>query len=371
MSAAPGRVNLIGEHTDYNGGFVLPMALQLYTVLVGRPTPGSNIVRLYSDSDNVNDSDRLVEFSLDDPIEPTGPDWAKYVKGVIHHTQLETGCNLKTGFEGVFTTSVPLGGGLSSSAALEVATISFLTELLGCSLISMPLDKKAIICQKAEHTFANMPCGIMDQFISIMGRAGHALLLDCRSLDTKLVPLDDPSVTVLITNSNVRHSLTGSEYPTRRNTCAKVAALFGKETLRDLSAAELTAGINNGTLTEEMIRFARHVITEISRTEKAAHALETRNYEQLGELMIESHASLRDDYRVSCDELDQLVDLALSVTGVYGSRMTGGGFGGCTVTLLKTDSLQEVMDKISANYSHSRPSFYACSPADGAQFRLL
>ncbi|XP_074967326.1 galactokinase [Phalacrocorax aristotelis] len=355
---APGRVNLIGEHTDYNGGFVLPMALQLGTVLVGSPTQDGTISILTTSAEA--DEPRRVQFPAPrqgSPLRPGQPHWANYVKGIIQHYR----GGPVPGFSAVIASDIPLGGGLSSSAALEVATYTFLQQLCPDD---GDLVAKALACQKAEHTFAGMPCGIMDQFISVLGKEGHALLIDCRSLETVLVPLTDDSLAVLITNSNVRHTLTGSEYPTRRRQCEEAAAALGKASLRDATMAELEAA--RSRLGEEVYRRARHVIGEIARTAQAAQALRDRDYETFGRLMVESHNSLRDDYEVSCPELDELVAAALEVDGVYGSRMTGGGFGGCTVTLLEAGAAERAQHHIQEKYSGTA-TFYLTKPSGGAK----
>ncbi|XP_035414816.2 galactokinase [Cygnus atratus] len=355
---APGRVNLLGEHTDYNGGFVLPMALQLGTVLVGSPTQDGTI-SILTTSESADEPHR-VQFPTpceSSPLSPGQPRWANYVKGVIQHYR----GGPVPGFNAVIASDVPLGGGLSSSASLEVATYTFLQQLCPDD---GDLVAKALACQKAEHTFAGMPCGIMDQFISVMGKEGHALLIDCRSLETVPVPLTDASLAVLITNSNVRHTLTGSEYPTRRRQCQEAAAALGKASLRDATMAELEAA--RGRLGEEVYRRARHVIGEIERTVQAARALQDRDYGTFGRLMVESHNSLRDDYDVSCPELDELVAAALEVDGVYGSRMTGGGFGGCTVTLLVAEAAERAQQHIQEKYSGTA-TFYISKPSDGAK----
>ncbi|TRZ19696.1 hypothetical protein HGM15179_007429 [Zosterops borbonicus] len=355
---APGRVNLIGEHTDYNGGFVLPMALQLGTVLVGSPTQDGTISMVTTSAEA--DEPRRVQFPAPGPgsaLSPGLPRWANYVKGVIQHYR----GGPVPGFSAVMASDIPLGGGLSSSAALEVATYTFLQQLCPDD---GDLVAKALACQKAEHEFAGMPCGIMDQFISVMGKEGHALLIDCRSLETVLVPLTDPGLAVLITNSNVRHALTGSEYPARRRHCEEAAAALGKASLRDVTLAQLEEA--RGRLGEEVFRRARHVIGEITRTAQAAQALQNRDYRTFGRLMVESHNSLRDDYEVSCPELDELVAAALEVEGVYGSRMTGGGFGGCTVTLLEAGAADRAQQHIQEKYSGTA-TFYLTKPSGGAK----
>ncbi|XP_017339133.2 galactokinase isoform X2 [Ictalurus punctatus] len=336
---APGRVNLIGEHTDYNEGFVLPMALHLVTVMVGSSTSGQScsVVTIAESADEP----RRVDFNLPTDSAPlTGgqPIWANYVKGVVQHYRAQP----LPAFKAVIASSVPLGGGLSSSASLEVAVYTFLQQLC-------PDDgdniAKALACQKAEHTHAGMPCGIMDQFISVLGKEGHALLIDCRSLEATAVPLYDPDLVILITNSNVKHALTGSEYPSRRKQCEEAAAIMGKRSLRDATL---------------------HDLLEIERTAKAAEALKRGAYQEFGKLMVESHNSLRDQYEVSCPELDVLVAAAMEVDGVFGSRMTGGGFGGCTVSLLRSDAAERTMKHIKERYNGC-PTFYITTPSDGAR----
>ncbi|NXI69370.1 GALK1 Galactokinase, partial [Anseranas semipalmata] len=333
-------------------------ALQLGTVLVGSPTQDGTISILTTSAGA--DEPHRAQFPApceSSPLSPGQPRWANYVKGVIQHYR----GGPVPGFSAVVASDVPLGGGLSSSASLEVATYTFLQQLCPDD---GDLVAKALACQKAEHTFAGMPCGIMDQFISVMGKEGHALLIDCRSLETVPVPLTDASLAVLITNSNVRHTLTGSEYPTRRRQCQEAAAALSKASLRDATMAELEAA--RSRLGEEVYRRARHVIGEIERTVQAARALQDRDYGTFGRLMVESHNSLRDDYDVSCLELDELVAAALEVDGVYGSRMTGGGFGGCTVTLLVAGAAERAQQHIQEKYSGTA-TFYITKPSDGAK----
>lgn len=355
---APGRVNLIGEHTDYNQGFVLPMALPLVTVVVGRQTPGQDVTIVTATKDA--DEPRRVDFSLStdgSALAPGSPSWANYVKGVIHHYKAPP----VPGFRAVIASSVPLGGGLSSSASLEVAFYTFLQQL-------KPDDSdkvvKAVSCQQAEHTHAGVPCGIMDQFVSVLGREGHALLIDCRSLEATAVPLSDPGLVILITNSNVKHSLTGSEYPMRRKQCEEAASILGKPSLRDATMKDLEDARDK--MDDVTYRRARHVIEEIERTARAAQALKRGAYKEFGKLMVQSHNSLRDLYEVSCRELDELVSAAMEVDGVFGSRMTGGGFGGCTVTLLQAHAIDRTILHIQERYSGT-PTFYVTTPSEGAQ----
>ncbi|XP_068162160.1 galactokinase isoform X2 [Antennarius striatus] len=344
-ACAPGRVNLIGEHTDYNQGLVLPMALPLVTVVVGSQTSGQDVTVVTTTKDA--DEPRRVNFSLPSdgsPLAPGSPKWANYVKGVIQHHRAPP----VPGFKAVISSSVPLGGGLSSSASLEVGVYTFLQQLK-----QDDGDKvsKALACQQAEHTHAGVPCGIMDQFVSVLGREGHALLIDCRSLEATPVPLTDPNLVILITNSNVKHSLTGSEYPTRRRQCEEAASILGKESLRDATMKDLEEA--RARLDDVTYNRARHVIEEIERTVHAAEALKRGAYQEFGQLMVESHNSLRDLYEVSCRELDELVSAAMEVEGVFGSRMTGGGFGGCTVTLLQASATDRAILHIQSPAGHT------------------
>ena len=360
-AAAPGRVNLIGEHTDYNDGFVLPMAIDRQTVIV---------------ADTAGEADaaeaRLVSTGLPGearfPIAadtPTGaPSWSNYVRGVVAGAATR-GLSVP-GFDAVIDSTVPTGGGLSSSAALEVATATLLETLTGQTLDP---KAKALLCQWAEHEYAGMPCGIMDQFISAMGRAGHALLIDCRSHETRPVPLDDPDVAVLITNTNVAHELVGGEYAERRKQCEAAAQTLGVTALRDATLEQLKSAKNS--LDERTYWRARHVITENERTLNAADAMAARDWGHLGDLMTESHASLRDDFEVSCRELDLLFDLALQQDqqAVYGARMTGGGFGGCTVTLLRADAADAVSADMTRRYEQQTgiaPTAFITRPGAGA-----
>lgn len=364
LAAAPGRVNLIGEHTDYNDGFVLPMAIERYTVMAAAEADGAAggvNVRLYSST--VKQAERFRVGASD--FRQLAP-WARYVYGVM------AGC-AEQGLEPpaldvLIDSTVPLGGGLSSSAALEVATATLLE-----AVTSKKLDpiRKALLCQQAEHEYAGMPCGIMDQFTSVLGQASQLLLLDCRSTEVTLVPLADPDVEVLIINTNVKHELTGSEYPLRRSQCEAAARAMGVRSLREASP-EMLAEFS-ASLEPVLQRRARHVIGEIERTETAAKCLAAGDWARVGELMYASHASLRDDYEVSCRELDLLVELAQKHGAggqVIGSRMTGGGFGGCTVSLVRKDHLEPLAAAIAADYRQQTgvgPSLFTTRPAQGAQ----
>ena len=362
MVSAPGRVNLIGEHTDYNDGFVFPMAIERYTLIAaGRPKLETKLIRLYSAQ---NDKPAIIDLAQ--PLKPLPQgNWANYPAGVIAGF-LARGLN-PGGFDALVHSTVPLGGGLSSSAALEVAMATLLETITGHQLDPV---EKALLCQKAEHDFAGMPCGIMDQFISVLGRENQVLLLDCRSQKPELVPMNDASVAVLIINTNVKHELTGSEYPTRRKQCEAAAKALGVPSLREATADRLERA--QSKMDEVVFRRARHVIGEIERTVHAAEGVRASNWPTVGQLMYASHASLRDDYEVSCQELDAVVEIAAGIGipgGVYGCRMTGGGFGGCAVALVKSDAVQAISKKITADYkkkSGIEATIFVSRPAAGA-----
>ncbi|XP_071452067.1 galactokinase-like [Hetaerina americana] len=357
VACAPGRVNLIGEHVDYCEGYVLPIALPMVTVVVGSQN-NTDKCSIFT----TNDGQSKAEIDLKAVI-PGQPLWANYVKGVIKFFP-----GTVPGFNAVFVSSVPIGGGLSSSAALEVSTYMFLEALTGTHA-EKEIDK-ALICQKAEHEYANVPCGIMDQFASLFGSEGNALLIDCRSLEHKTVPMDDSNLLICIINSNVRHQLSSSEYPVRRQQCEDACKILKKKSLRDATMEELKSVEKK--MDPVIFRRARHVISEIARTEHAAVALQKRNYALFGELMLQSHQSLRDDYEVSCKELDQLVDLAVEFGKVnngclLGCRMTGAGFGGCCVALVCKQSFTDLIKYIQSHYQGSTPTFYKAFPSAGAR----
>ncbi|MBL8178927.1 MAG: galactokinase [Bryobacterales bacterium] len=350
---APGRVNLIGEHTDYNGGFVMPAAIGFYTSVAVRPIEERKLVL-----SSAQFPDRF-EVSLDEAAPRKS--WCDYPLGVAWALE-KSGYRLRGG-ELTFASDVPIGAGLSSSAALEVSTALALATLAGHDI---PTRRLAEICQQAESEFVGMKCGIMDQFISIHGRENHAILLDCRNLDYRPVPIPD-RLRLVISNSKVKHELTGSAYNHRRRDCETAAEFFGKTLLRDVTPAQFSSRENE--LTPQVRMRARHVIGEIARTGIAASALQTGDYRKFGELMYASHESLRVDYEVSCEELDKLVDAAQKVEGVYGSRMTGAGFGGCTISLMEETAVPAFLDSVPAAYESAfgrRPGLYVCRPVDGA-----
>jgi galactokinase len=357
---APGRVNLIGEHTDYNEGFVMPAAIGFYAYTAVAPRDDRQL-HLYS----VNLDENKV-LSLDELSGGPSGHWSDYLRGVAAVLELE-GYRLR-GANLVVNSEVPIGSGLSSSAAVEVATA---IALLGVVQIEVPRKEIALMCQRAENEFTGARCGIMDQFISCFGKRGHALLIDCRSLEHELLPLSD-EVKIVVCNTKVKHNLAGGEYNQRRAGCEAAVrylknSLHEIRALRDVTMQELEK-FGRG-LPEETYRLAHHVVSENARVEAAATALKGGNLERFGKLMYESHRSLRDDYKVSCDELDLMVELASAREGVVGARMTGGGFGGCTVNLVNKESVADFVEKVAVGYLKKTgitPEIYVCEAADGA-----
>ncbi len=358
---APGRVNLIGEHTDYNEGFVLPMAIDRGTIAAAAPRP-NRILHVWSL--NLQDS---IKLNLDEPGTGRHGHWRDYVEGIVS-ALFNRGVKL-TGADIALKSDVSLGGGLSSSAALEMA--------LGMALLSVsdsPLDKLslALAGQTAEHVYVGINCGIMDQYTSVHAKAGHAILLDCRSLEARMIPLNQGEYQIVICDSRVRHTLAASEYNQRRRDCELgvkllTAALPGISSLRDLSTSELDSC--RPILPESVFRRCRHVISENARTLKATEALAAGNMTEMGRLMSESHQSLRDDYQVSCRELDLLVESAEAQPGVLGARMTGGGFGGCTVNVVQRSRTAAFKEKVFREYQAATqitPEIFAVEPEDGA-----
>ena len=360
--AAPGRVNLIGEHTDYNDGFVFPMAIERYTIIAAALS-GHNESTVFS----VNKNESAVILTDGSSQPPVQVVWSSYVQGTVQYA-FEAGFKVKS-FRAVINSDVPLGGGLSSSASLEVAVATLIEAMTGQQFDPV---QKALICQKAEHHYAKMPCGIMDQLIAVMGQAGHAMLLDCRNKLPTMIPMDDPSVSVLIVNSNVKHELTGSEYPDRRRQCEKAAQLLNVPMLRDATLLQLESARKqfeqepDGDL---CYRRAKHVITENDRTTAMAEALMKRDWTTCGQLMGASHRSMKEDFEITCSEIDALVEIANGINGVIGSRMTGGGFGGCTVSLIETSRTAEILEAITRQYQSATgiaPSAFVTQPAQGA-----
>jgi galactokinase len=340
--AAPGRVNVIGEHTDYNDGFVLPMAIERYAVMAADVSPAAPPRILVHDS-RARDT---AQIDISKPVSRAGPRWSNYIRGVVAGFQ-NRGLTIPP-LDISLVSTVPLGGGLSSSAALEVCAATLLETAIGTELD--PIEK-ALLCQRAEHTFAGVPCGIMDQFISVMGRKDHLLLLDCRSRQTTLVPMNDPSVALLVINTNVKHELSGGEYAERRTQCETAAKVLGVPSLRDASAAALERARQK--MDHFAFRRAQHVISENERTLQTVEEIHNSNWPVVGRHMYGSHYSLRDDFEVSCKELDAVVEICRSIGikgGVYGCRMTGGGFGGSCVALVKAEAADNISNRISTAY---------------------
>ena len=359
---APGRVNLIGEHTDYNDGFVLPMAIDRETV-VAAAARDDRLVRAFS----LNRGER-VEFDLDHPGPKRRGLWLDYVEGVAQALSL-AGPRLG-GADLMIASDVPAGAGLSSSAALEIST-GF--ALLSVSGLEVDRVRLALAGQRAEHEYVGAMVGIMDQFVAALGQQGHALLIDCRSLEHTPVPLDTTRAAVVICDSRVKHQLSDSEYNVRRAECERGVELLrevlpGIKALRDVTTEDFERHADS--LPEPIRRRCRHVVTENDRTLRAARALRGDDLEEMGRLMKCSHCSLRDDYEVSCAELDLLVELAGNFAACLGARMTGGGFGGSTVNLVRRDRLAEFQSLIITEYrraTNTAPNVYVSDAGDGAK----
>ncbi|MCW2479329.1 galactokinase [Candidatus Symbiopectobacterium sp. NZEC135] len=355
---APGRVNLIGEHTDYNDGFVLPCAIDYQTVISGAPRSDSLVRVIAADYDNQQDT-----FSLDAPIVPHATwQWSNYVRGVIKHLQTRN-----TPFNGadlVISGNVPQGAGLSSSASLEVAVGTVFQQLY-----HLPLDGSQIALngQEAENQFVGCNCGIMDQLISALGKKGNALLIDCRSLSSKAVSMPK-GVVILIINSNFKRTLVGSEYNTRRLQCETGARFFQQSSLRDVTLDAFTARIHE--LDPTVAKRVRHVLSENARTLEAASALEKGDLKRMGVLMAQSHTSMRDDFEITVPHIDSLVEIVKGAIGENGGvRMTGGGFGGCVVALIPEVLLPKVKHAVEMQYEAKtgiKETFYVCKPSQGA-----
>ena len=355
---APGRVNLIGEHTDYNDGFVLPCAIDYQTVISASPRQGSVVRVVAADYDNQQDS-----FDLKEEI-VAHPDylWANYVRGVVKFL-MARGYQL-TGADLVISGNVPQGAGLSSSASLEVAVGQAFKALNHLEISQADI---ALNGQQAENQFVGCNCGIMDQFISALGEEGHALLIDCRSLETRAVTMP-AGFDVVIVNSNVRRGLVDSEYNTRRAQCEAAARHFGVKALRDLSIEQFNA--RAAELDPVVAQRARHVITENARTLEAADVLARGDMTRMAVLMAESHASMRDDFAITVPPIDALVEMIKAEIGTAGGvRMTGGGFGGCIVALVPHALTEQVCATVQARYpavSGLQPTLYICKPSAGA-----
>lgn len=356
---APGRVNLIGEHTDYNDGYVLPVAIDRSVLVAAGPRDDRQVV-IYA-----LDFGESVEFSLDDIRHDQTKTWSNYQRGVAYFLE-ERGIKLP-GLNAVVTGDVPIGSGLSSSAAVEVSMAYTWQVLTGFKLSRVEL---ALLCQRAEHEFAGMNCGIMDQFVSALGQRDHALLIDCRSLHYQPVPLPAEAA-VVVADTMKRRGLLDSEYNTRRQECEEGVRILQRylpeaRSLRDISAAQFVE--YKAQLSEKVRKRCRHVIYENERVLRGVAALRAGDLDAFGWLMNESHSSLRNDYEVSCPELDIMVKAAWKVDGAYGSRMTGAGFGGCTVSLVAEEAIGDFRARVAAAYEEATgivPQIYVCRAEDG------
>jgi galactokinase len=360
VCSAPGRVNLIGEHTDYNDGFVMPSAIGFSTWVAASDRDDRRLV--------IRSGQFPGEFEFDlDHLPARGAgSWCDYVVGVAVALR-QTGHALK-GANLLVQGEVPIGAGLSSSAAIEVACTLALMDLNG---IALPMAEVAKLCQRSENTFIGARVGIMDQFVACLGKAGHALLLDCRSLEFELVPIPD-TVRMVVCNTMVKHQHAGGEYNRRREECEEGVRILarwypGIRALRDVSGEQLAEHARD--IPEKIFRRCRHVVEENVRVQEGARRLRAGDLNAFGELMRGSHRSLRDLYEVSCRELDLMVDAAEGLPGYYGGRMTGGGFGGCTVNLVEEKYAEAFADVIADRYqvvTGIEPAAYICSAADGA-----
>ncbi len=362
--SSPGRVNLIGEHTDYNGGYVFPAALTMATTIIARKRDDS-IIRMAA-----TDLDDVVEGDLNTIDKYKDLWWGNYQFGVFDELR-KAGYNI-TGADMLYHDTTPHGGGLSSSAAIEVASAIAMANLGGASDIDN--IEMALLSQKAEHNYIGVNCGIMDQFASAMGKKNHVIFLDCKSLDYKLVPIKLDGYKLVISNTNKKRSLAASKYNERRSECEKGLELLNtvlkdKTCLGDISGDELESA--KSAIDDEIIlNRVSHVIAEDDRVLKAIDVLGKGDLIEFGKLMTASHVSLRDLYEVSCEELDTLVESALSIDGVLGSRMTGAGFGGCTVSLVREDAVDEFIEKVGKTYLDKigyEASFYITEIGDGGR----
>jgi len=366
LARAPGRVNLIGEHVDYNDGFVLPMAMSqsLYVVTGSGEDDAIEV--------HTTISGETVRFSAAKPGPPGEPAWANYVRGVAEMIRRE-GIKL-TPARLMIHSDVPVGGGVSSSAALEVGTA--LALLAMAKQILDPL-RLALLARQAEHEYARSPCGIMDQFICVLGKKNHALLLDCRSQTYEHLPMQFDDAVLMVMNTQVKHNIGGSEYPVRQQQCRDGLAVLKEAypkigSLRDATSEQLAAC--QAKMDPTAAKRCRHVISEIERTQQAAEALRQGNPTTFGKYMIDSHISLRDDYAVSCEELDALVDIATKIPGVYGARMTGGGFGGCAIALIQASAEEPLRTAMKDQYDNrfEKPAIvYTTTASKGAAVNVL
>ncbi len=362
-SKAPGRINIIGEHTDYNDGFVFPAAIDHYVHFTLEQNNTSNEIELFCEDSNETFSSNLNELSPSEKYQ-----WANYLMAVL--IQLKAHTTSITGFKASFRGDVPIGSGVSSSAALECSFAIGLNGLFNLGLTNWQLIKA---CQYAEHSdFVGTKCGVMDQFASVMGKANFAMLLDCQSLEFEYVPIDLGPYIFLLINSNVKHSLAESEYNTRREECENALAYLKNEipelkSFRELNMAELSK--YETASSGKSFNRVKHILSENQRVQQAKEAILFSDFEKLGALLYESHESLSSDYQVSCTELDFLVNLSKTVSSILGARMMGGGFGGCTINLVQKDKVEEITELMGQSYFNEfqvKPTFYQYQIGDGA-----
>lgn len=363
---SPGRVNLIGEHTDYNGGFVFPCALDFgtYAVAVKR---NDNIFRMYSKNfENLG----IIEFSLDRLINEPQDDWANYPKGVIK-TFLEAGFNINSGFDVLFYGNIPNGAGLSSSASIELATSVILKDLFNLDVDMVSMVK---LSQKAENKFIGVNCGIMDQFAIGMGKKDNAILLDCNTLNYQYAPVVLNGASIVIANTNKKRGLADSKYNERRGSCEAAVKILNENGIDIKYLGELSVErfneIKHLITDEEQLKRATHAVTENERTKVAVEKLNAGDIEAFGQLMNQSHISLRDDYEVTGFELDSLVEAAWEAEGVIGARMTGAGFGGCTVSIVKDEFIESFKKSVGEKYTAKTglvADFYVAKIGDGSR----
>ena len=355
VASAPGRVNLIGEHIDYSEGFVLPFAIDAVTKCAIAKRDDEKIRIISAQKKN-----EVIESNLEAIAAKEGSAWSRYIYGVIWAMEIETGLDI------YIDGKVPLGAGLSSSAALECSLATALNHLFH---LEKTLPELARLTQRAENDYVGVPCGIMDQSISLMARAGYGLLLDCQDLSTRHIKIDfaSKSLRLLIIDTQAHHALTDGGYAKRRESCEEVAKIFSIPSLRQLSMESLLA--HKAKLSELQFKRARHGVSEMLRVLDAVKALEAEDFEALGQLLNQSHNSLRDDYEVSCPELDLAVDTALS-SGALGARMVGGGFGGSAIALIKESdagTISSTIERAFAKNGFKAPRFFDSLPSDGAK----
>ena len=366
LASAPSRVNLIGEHIAYCDGFVIPLAINRHIVIAAAPN-GTSQANLCS----TLYPNKIVSIPLDEKPTPTSPKWANYTRGVLDGFRLKDLWPLP-GFDALIHSNIPLGAGLSSSAALEVATATLVEGIMG---IQINQKNKALLCQRAEQKFAGVPCGIMDQFASVFAVEDHVVLIDCRSEQAQAIPLADSSITMIIADTKIQHALSDGSYANRRKQTEIALAILGADSWRDVTMNDLLEA--KPKMNDVIFRKARHVVTEIERTQKAAMAIARGNMAVAGGLMQASHMSLRDDFEVSCKELDIMVEGAWAIGkegGVLGSRMTGGGFGGSTITLARSDRAESVMEQINEHYKKNTgidPHIFSTRAVDGTKLDEL